>query len=182
MTAHINRPWIQSFNFDRCYDDVKLDQLHKLTRNFVASLDLGCLSAKHVADVDRNVNTDHMDERAKYLLWVKTWKKIYAEVSKLIRRHKLYRRTTRKLQFTLHEGNLYSSYQSNLPIKQYYRSLSERQLGRLQETAMVLLNARYNAKLASAERRRRLRERNGNASVSTTEDTSSNLVGATIAA
>jgi hypothetical protein len=168
----INRPWISSFAFDRCYDDTRLEQLHKLARNFCVSLDLGNPSSKHVESYEGK-DLNQLDERDKYLLWVKNWKIVYRKVSELIRRHKLYRRTVRKIGFLPREQDVYNSRQSNLTIREYYQSLSQTHLERLQETAMVLLNARYNAKLAAGARYLRLRERNGNADPSNRSDAGS---------
>ena len=180
MTVKINRPWISSFGFNYVTTDSKLDQIHKMVRNYCVSLDLGCPSAQHVSVIGLNQNVDELNEREKYKEWVKGWKQIYAEVSKLIRRHKLYRRTVRPIQFTELEQTSFHSAKVNITIRQYYGNLSQRHLARLQETAQVLLNTRYLMKLAAAERHRRLRERNGNAVLSNRSDASSSLAGASI--
>jgi hypothetical protein len=157
MTA-INRPWLSSFPFATApFSETQLEQLYKLTRNFVASLDMGCPNVKHVVIVGWNESTKGLDERQKYLLWVKSWKVIYREVSQLIRRYKTYRKTIHFPKFTAAEEEQW--FRSNGGINESYASfmngMAEKHLSRLQETAMVMLNARYNAKLASAERRRR---------------------------
>jgi hypothetical protein len=159
MTA-INRPYLTSFNFESVqYSDTQLEQFHKLTRNYIASLDLGCPSAKHVEVVG---HTEHdqlkgMDGRQKYLAWVKGWKEIYRHLSMIIRHHKKYRKTTtfprlnarqEELWFKLNPGN-------NQTACEHLGALSKKHLERLQETAQAMLNARWNAKLAAAERRRR---------------------------
>jgi hypothetical protein len=146
----LNRPWISSFQFDTYpYSDTRLDQFHKLCRNFIASLDLGCPSAKHVRRVK------YKTEAAEYQAWVSDWKAIYKSLSATIRQQKEFRRTVRhpklnnaKLELiaTLNRG----SNQEPIAIMQ---QLSRVHLERLQETAMAMLNARYNAKLAAGARR-----------------------------
>jgi hypothetical protein len=157
MTA-INRPFLSSFAFNGAqFSDTRLEQIHKLIRNFIVSLDLGCPSAKHVTKVGPEEDLSGLDERQKYLAWVKGWKVIYHELSDIIRAHKIYRKTVHfpplnfseeELWFKLNPGN-------NLTASEHLRSLSHKHLERLQESAQVMLNARYNAKLAAAERRRR---------------------------
>jgi hypothetical protein len=182
MTVILNTPFLASFDFPRCsFSDVKLNQLHKLSRNFCASLDLGCPSAKHTSVID-DESTDSLDERQKYLLWVRRWKVIYREVSQLIRLFKQRRKITRFPKLSEAQREQVKALRSNQEPVEYLRNLAYSQLPVLQETAMALLNARYNAKLASAERRRRLRERSGNASAFNSDDVGSNPAGATIVA
>lgn len=154
----INRPFMSSFNLSRvAYSEKHMDQFHKLVRNFVASLDLGCPSAKHVSTYDGHA-IDKITEHERYLIWVKAWKQIYRELSKIIRQYKTYRRTVRFPKLTYDQSTSWAlnNLTTNLTAEQGLASMSERHLKRLQETAMVLLNARYNAKLASAERVRRI--------------------------
>lgn len=96
-----------------------LDQVHKLARNYIASLDLGCVNMRLVPIVDNNCSTEGLDGRERYLLWVKNWKLFYKELSVLIRYYK------------------------------HDRAGNAGHIDRLKETAQVMLNARYNAKLAS---------------------------------
>lgn len=153
----INRPWMQSFSFGALpYSDTKLEQFHKLCRNYIASLDLGCPSAKHVKKVDGN-DVSVLTEKERYLIWVRGWKQIYAELSQVIRFFKQHRKTVHYPKMTpgLQEQVRMYNRESNLAPNEILRNLSHSHLERLQETAQALLNARYNAKLASAERRRR---------------------------
>lgn len=148
----INRPWISSFSFSSAAcSGQKLEQVHKLTRNFVSSLDLGCPGVRHV-------NKDgHKLARERYKAWVADWKVIYYHVSSLIRLYKQYRKTTRcPKPSSAYEQNWKAfNRDSNLSAQHGLQLLSAQHLARLQETAQVLLNARYNAKLAAAEARRR---------------------------
>jgi len=162
MRAYINRPWISSFDFRKApFSDKTLDQLHKLTRNFVASLSLGCPSAKHVSTSQRATADGKQDVRAEYKAWVKDWKIVYKEISQLIRDLKSYRRTVRFPVLTKAQQEIYMACnaQVNLSTRQHLKGLTERHLERLRETAQVMLNARYNAKLAAAERYRREQDR-----------------------
>lgn len=150
--THINRPWISSFAFEQALcSSAKMEQVHKLTRNFVASLDLGCRSVKHV-----NLKKD-TTSRDCYLRWVTDWKTIYGCVSRLIRTLKQYRKTTRCPVPTAKQQDLWKflNRETNQTAQQGLQQMSCAHLERLQETAQVLLNARYNAKLAAAEARRR---------------------------
>ena len=158
MQIEINRPWISSFSFKTApYSDGRLEQIHKLSRNFVASLDLGCPGVNHVKIYERH-NPGKMDPRERYKLWVSSWKQIYAEVGQIIRLLKKFRKTVRFPKLT-EEQNRWALTGtvngSNANAAMILRSLSERHLARMQETAQVLLNARYNAKLAATEARRR---------------------------
>ena len=147
----INRPWISSFNFGQApYGDSRLEQVHKLSRNFIASLDLGCPHVRHVKQYQEVADA--------YRAWVKDWKVVYGEVSKLIRQLKSFRRTVRFPSLTPEQLRLFKAANSgvNENPAEFLNTLSARHLPRLQETAQVLLNARWNAKLASAEARRRL--------------------------
>lgn len=161
MTAtnktQINRPWMQSFAFNTLpFSEKSLDQFYKLSRNYVASLNLGCPSVRHLEIVDGN-STRGFNDREMYLLWVRGWKKIYAELTRIIRQMKTYRRTIRFPKLTMTQKTAWQTYSTpSNDIHGGLRSLSDRHLGRLTETAQMMLNARYNAKLASAERRRRL--------------------------
>lgn len=146
----INRPWISSFSFEGApYSDTKLEQVHKLSRNYVASLDLGCPNVKPVKS--------YGDQREAYKAWIADWKKVYAGVSSTIRLLKTFRKTTRFPALTADQQKQFDIHNSgaNQPASMVLRGLSERHLARMQETAQILLNARYNAKLAAAEARRR---------------------------
>jgi hypothetical protein len=155
VVVEINRPWFSSFSFKQAaFSMNKLEQVHKLSRNFVCSLDLGCPSAKHVKAPG---TTPGMSQRELYKVWVSDWKRIYNEVSGLIRTLKTYRRTARFPVLTPEQQALFVAENkgTNQEAPAYLHSLASYQLARLQETAQVLLNARYNAKLAAAEARRR---------------------------
>lgn len=165
----INRPFHNSFKFEGAqFSAVRLEQIHKLSRNFAASLNLGCPNVKHVTSIQPDgspvVNTaldpfalGPYSDRELYLLWVRQWKVIYNNVSRIIRELKSFRRTSQerfpKLNTTLFQS--LNPTPSNSSTISFLNSLSAEQLPRLQETAMVLLNARFNAKLAAGERRRR---------------------------
>ena len=154
----INRPWTTSFPFDKApYSTTHMDQIHKLARNLVASLDLGCPNAKHTQTPDNGVSINGYDDRGRYLEWVKTWKYVYKNLSSLIHQVKTFRRTVKfkplnakeeELWFRLNPGN-------NLTAREHLGAIARVHLPRLAETAQILLNARYNAKMAAAERRRR---------------------------
>jgi hypothetical protein len=93
-----NRPWFQSFDSaikksKRNHDDIKisesgLDQVHKLARNYIASLDVGGSNMQVVAKVDSGYDTTKMTGKEKYLEWVRNWKRFYRELSDLIRYYK----------------------------------------------------------------------------------------------
>lgn len=159
----INRPWPSSFSWSSAaYSHSSLEQIHKLCRNYVASLDLGCSGVKHTRSYP-GLSAD-MDSRERYKLWCRGWKSAYAELSALIRVMKTYRRTVRFPKLTPEQQKRVAAYNSgaNQQPEQLLRGLAERHLHRLQETAQVMLNARYNAKLAAAEARRRdLEQRSG---------------------
>jgi len=164
----ISRPFYISFNFHRPHSAERLDQIFKLTRNFVASLDLGCPNVAHSPNVGlRSINGDGylevvsihgMSERDRYLLWVKEWKQIYASLSTLIRNLKLDRKTSKNQRRlsdiqTTQIHALMKSFGTNEGIREYLTKLSANHLPDLQEAAQIMLNARYNAKLAAGMRR-----------------------------
>lgn len=162
MITEINRPWISSFSFAQApFGDAKMEQVHKLTRNFVASLDLGCPHVRHVRNY-AGMSKD-MDQRGYYKLWVTNWKTVYREVSGIIRLMKQFRKTTKFPK--LSEAQLRIFKMLNPGVNEFHadtlRQLAFRHLPRLKETAQVLLNARYNAKLAAAEARRRALAKEG---------------------
>lgn len=165
---YINRPHYRSFSFENTTSETSLDQINKLARNFIASLDLGCPSAKHVRIVrpksDNDHDTHNLTEHQRYLLWVRQWKEIYAGISTLIRTLKQRRRSVRPIP-PLSEADqqrlIHLCDKSNSSGRSILNQISFRNLPRLTETAQALLNARYNAKLASRElRRRRISELN----------------------
>lgn len=98
MTSYkTNRPWTSSFTgasqiargHQGGIPNAKaLDQVHKLARNFIVSLDLGGNNMKLVNAIDAGVRHDHLNGKERYLLWVKTWKTFYDELSQLIRYYK----------------------------------------------------------------------------------------------
>ena len=161
--VYINHPWHSSFNFGAPYSDARLEQIHKLCRNLVASLPLGCPNVRHAPSWPGY--SPSMSPGQVYRLWVSDWKVVYGAVSALIRQMKTYRRTVRFPALTEQQRQSYATANpgGNYTPEEGLRMLSERHLTRLQETAQVLLNARYNAKLASAEawRRRRADEAGG---------------------
>ena len=125
--ATVNRPWKSTFEGatqlpqNAGYLTARsLDQVHKLARNFIASIDLGSGPMKLVNEVDHNVKIEGMTGKERYLLWVKTWKTFYRALSELIRYAK-----------------------KNLAQE------DRAELLRLKETAQVMLNARHVGKLAS---------------------------------
>ena len=148
----INRPWISSFKFKEVpYGDTRLEQAHKLARNFACSLNLGCGNVNHV-NVEGLVGTKDL-----YKQWVSDWKIVYREFSSIIRKMKSWRKTVHHPKLSEDELRFldFLNRGSNLTPATTMHRLSEQHLGRLQETAQVLLNARYNAKLARAEMWRR---------------------------
>lgn len=129
-----NRPWTTTIVVaieaaQKHGGSAYVDQVHKLARNYIASLDLGCPNLKMVDWVDNdavnNPNAAHaatdtvlLTGKDRYLQWVKVWKVFYQGLSLLIRNVKKDK------------------------LRRY-------QLARLKETAQVMLSARHNAKLAS---------------------------------
>lgn len=91
-----NRPW--SSTFDHAIEAAKptsrgLDQVYKLARNFIASLDTGSSpNMRLVNAIDSNVKLEGMSGKDRYLLWVKTWKHFYKRLSELIRHYKQFNR------------------------------------------------------------------------------------------
>lgn len=123
----VNRPWTQTFKgATRLPQNAgnltvkSLDQVHKLSRNFIASLDVGTGPMKLVNEIDNGIKLEGMTGKERYLLWVKTWKTFYRDLSGLIRHAK-----------------------KNLAQE------DRAELLRLKETAQVMLNARHVGKLAS---------------------------------
>ena len=176
--THINRPWFSSFSFPNAvFSDTKLEQVNKLARNFVCSLDLGAPHVKHVQKVglpnpyslpnNQDVHDiSGLDEHQRYLLWVDQWKQIYRQISSIIRELKTWRRTVRFPKLTEEQtkyltqffNSQYNSKEGPSSIESWCNTLAYDHLPRLQETAMVMLNARYNAKLASHALRERRRQ------------------------
>lgn len=125
--AIVNRPWTSTFERatelpqnDGYLTARSLDQVHKLARNFIASLDVGNGPMNLVNEIDQNVKLEALTGKERYLLWVKTWKAFYRQLSGLIRHAK-----------------------KNLAQEDRFELL------RLKETAQVMLNARHIGKLAS---------------------------------
>lgn len=96
-SAKTNRPWLQSFKSaverakNKDHNGVKiggLDQVHKLARNYIVSLDLGGPNMNLVTNIDYLTHTTGVDGKTRYLLWVENWKAFYAELSGLIRYYK----------------------------------------------------------------------------------------------
>ncbi len=157
--VNLNRPWISSFNFgSAAYSDAGLKQIHKLSRNFIASLDLGCPSVRHVTDQHNGSSADETP-RELYRRWVADWKVIYRELTQLIRTVKSHRRTARFPELTAAQLSVFrlAHRQSNRPHQHILADTAHQHLPRLRETAQALLNARYNARLAAAEAWRRER-------------------------
>lgn len=153
-TIVLNRPWISSFSFTHApYSASRMEQVHKLSRNFIASLDLGCPNAKHVKRTGCT--------REDYKVWVQDWKTIYQQVTTLTRLLKKWRKTVKFPKLTPEQLKLVEwnrAKDDTRTPQQILNRLSYDHLPRLRETAQALLNARYNAKLAAAERRRRALE------------------------
>jgi hypothetical protein len=123
----VNRPWTQTFKgATRLPQNAgnltskSLDQVHKLSRNFIASLDVGTGPMKLVNEIDYGIRLEGMTGKERYLLWVKTWKAFYRDLSELIRH-----------------------------VKKNLAQEDRAELLRLKETAQVMLNARHIGKLAS---------------------------------
>lgn len=122
------RPWAMSIQstvrtakqavISGIFKSAPSDQVNKLARNYIVSLDIGCNNMRLVNEVDHNIKMGEATDRDKYLQWVKNWKLFYLELSELIRTYKQHKRRGEELN-------------------------------RLKETAQVMLNARYTAKLAS---------------------------------
>lgn len=96
-SAKTNRPWLRSFKsaVERAkiqdHNSIKiggLDQVHKLARNYIVSLDLGGPNMNLVTNIDYLTHTTGVDGKTRYLLWVENWKAFYAELSGLIRYYK----------------------------------------------------------------------------------------------
>lgn len=156
----INRPWKSTFNsaFSNApYNDNSMDQVFKLTRNFVSSLNLGNPNVKFAK---HESGTEFESSKEAYLAWVSQWKIVYGQLSDLIRLLKTYRKTVR---FKGHESKFLDSWKRqygnhNKDPHELYKLCNNsyyKYEERLKETAQVFLNARYNAKLASAELKRR---------------------------
>ena len=138
--AVTHRPWTTSFSSaivvvknPASVNTRALDQVHKLARNLAVSIDIGCSNMVLVEKVDQGLSTAGLSGKYKYLIWVKSWKLFYVELSGLIRWAK-----------------------KNLPQEE------RAELLRLKETAQVMLNARRVGKLASwaiVERQRQLDKR-----------------------
>jgi hypothetical protein len=156
--VYINHPWHSSFGFNSPYSDARLEQIHKLTRNLVAALDMGCPNVRHAPNWPGR--TRGMSPREVYKLWVSDWRTIYKNLSNLIAEMKRFRKTVRFPELTEVQKQRVAAANpgANASPEALLRGLSDRHLWRLQETAQVMLNARYNAKLAAAEARRRERE------------------------
>lgn len=125
--ATVNRPWTPTFQvatqFPQSEGNLtikRLDQVHKLSRNFIASLDVGTGPMKLVNEIDNGIKLEGMTGKERYLLWVKTWKTFYRDLSELIRY-----------------------------VKKNLAQEDRAELLRLKETAQVMLNARHVGKLAS---------------------------------
>ena len=149
----LNRPYTTTFQreFDRAaYNEEALLQVYKLTRNFIASLYLGAPVPR--AELEFQEGDTPRDA---YLEWVRQWKIAYANLSSLIRFMRSCRRTVHfdvaALQKMLPAARL-KLRKPELRVDQL-RYIIEcmylRHEERLRETAQVMLNARYNAKLAS---------------------------------
>lgn len=157
MTA-INRPWNSTFDSQfakAAFDDKSVEQVLKLCRNFVCSLNLGAPYVKHATPENGVADTP----REEYLAWVKQWKRTYNQLSSLIRELRRYRKDHR---FAGHYDNTLKQWHrhSNKSSQDLYwacRRIKNTYEERLSETANMMLNARYNAKLAAAEAHRRER-------------------------
>ena len=96
-TARTQRPWFESFKSatakakrtdDYKIRDAGLDQVHKLARNYIASLDIGGPNMVLVNEVDRGCKFQNATGKDKYLEWVRNWKNFYYDLSNLIRHFK----------------------------------------------------------------------------------------------
>lgn len=105
MTSYkTNRPWLQSFKGavqkatttnerDSMSKRNGVDQVCKLARNYIVSLDLGGSNMRVVDQVGDGIKTATMTGKEKYLEWVRNWKLFYQELSELIRYYKKEDRT-----------------------------------------------------------------------------------------
>lgn len=162
MTVYVERPWVEYFESLK-YSNKSLEQQMKLIRNQAASLDLGNPHFK-LFDSHFNRNRDpreRPDSRTAYLEWVVDWKRTYNKLSETIRALK----AQRKFKGTAaHETRLKRDNPNwdNASIGELHDRNNDRireAMPALKRAAQVMLNARYNAKLAAAElRRRRLAE------------------------
>ena len=134
-----NRPWFQSFHGavwqakqdgnNQTVRNSGLSQVHKLARNYIASLDLGDSPNMQVVNhVDSDVRTATMTSKEKYLEWVRNWKKFYLELSELIR---VYKKQDRTELFRLKETAQVM--------------LNARRIGKLASWAVVQKTKRLNA-------------------------------------
>lgn len=135
-TYYTNRPWFQSFKSaivkakDAKTRDAGLDQVHKLARNYIASLDLGGgPNLNLVNEVDRGIKIEHMSGKERYLEWVRNWKNFYHDLSNLIR---YYKKEDRVELFRLKETAQVM--------------LNARRVGKLASWAIVQRNLRLNTK------------------------------------
>lgn len=137
-SVRTNRPWLQTFHGavtqakhpDRPdYSAKGLDQVHKLARNYIVSLDLGGPNMNLVTNIDYMTHTTGADGKTRYLLWVKNWKAFYAELSDLIRH---YKKTDRNELFRLKETAQVM--------------LNARHIGKLASWAIVQRSLRLNQK------------------------------------
>lgn len=149
----INRPF--TFVFEKeCsrapYNEEAMRQVLKLVRNFVASLYLG--SGQPRAELQF---PESGDTKEAYLEWVRQWKLNYAQLSKLIRLMRHCRKTVyydSALLIPMLKHARYKTKNPDLRLDELREIIYSNFLvyeDRLKEAAQVMLNARFNAKLAS---------------------------------
>lgn len=162
MTVYVYRPQVNYFEQIK-FTNKQLDQQCKLVRNQAASLDLGNPHFKLFTYSD----TPDLSSKERYLDWVKDWKSTYALLSDCIRGLKSQRKFSATIALeeklvkvnpqwsNLTEGDLHTSNLSRIAHSKL----------ELKRAAQVMLNARYNAKLAAGELRRRRLAAETNSSV-----------------
>lgn len=159
MTHYVRRPWINYFD-KLIHSNDQLDQQCKLIRNQIASLDIGNPSFRlYDSYYDRNNQrrATKPSSRELYLEWVADWKRTYSLLSDTIRslKHQRHREGFRRVREDVAKNN--KSWGNLADEELFLRNQSRVRvaLDALKIAAQVMLNARYVAKLASAELRRR---------------------------
>ena len=149
----INRPY--TFVFEKeCrrapYNEEAMRQVLKLVRNFVSSLYLGSGQPRAELEFEESGGA-----KEAYLEWARQWKLNYEQLSQLIRNMKKCRKTlyydSEYLRSILQEARNKTK-NPNLRIDELRKMIYNQYLryeDRLNEACQVMLNARFNAKLAS---------------------------------
>ncbi len=161
MTTYVRRPWVDYFD-SLVHNDAQLDQQSKLLRNQIASLDLGNPHFKlYDSHFQRNgVPRERPSSRESYLEWVADWKRTYGKLTTLVRALKTQRGRAGfgKVEELLRKENPKLGNQERESVFYWNERRLMNMLETLRAGAQVMLNARFNAKLAAAELRRRAHE------------------------